>query len=133
MCRVYKDMISFITAEHIISVECLVRHTNSFYLKKKILIFCKISQDPQFDSLALLLWPQHLSNGLNMTIKTQNAVMGRPTINSLKGKQSAWLISRYTKINKNQMLHFGSLLIKKYVVWMQVSPQAWSFCICTKH
>lgn len=133
MCRVYKNMISFIPAEHIISAESLVRHTNLFNLKKKIDIFCKISQDPQFDSLALLLWPQHLSNGLNMTIKTQNAVMGRPTINSLKGKQSAWLISRYTKINKNQMLQSGSLLIKKYVVWMRVSPQAWTFCIRKKH
>lgn len=59
--------------------------------------------------------------------------MGRPTINSLKGKQSAWLISRYTKINKNQMLQSGSLLIKKYVVWMRVSPQAWTFCIRKKH
>lgn len=75
-----------IPAEHIISAESLVRHTNLFNLKKNIDIFCKISQDPQFDSLALLLWPQHLSNGLNMTIKTQNAVMGRPTINSLKGE-----------------------------------------------
>lgn len=136
MCRVYKNMISFIPAEHIISVESLVRHTNLFNLKKiikKIDVFCKISQDPQFDSLALLLWPQHLSNGLNMTIKAQNAVMGRPTINSLKGKQSAWLISRCIKINKNQMLQFSSLLIKKYVVWMRVSPEAWTFCIRKKH